>query len=38
VFALEPAGGRIAAVRVVLNPDKLHGVPDDASVTNEPAQ
>lgn len=28
VLALEPAGERIAAVRIVINPDKLHGVPD----------
>ena len=28
VLALEPAGDRITAVRIVVNPDKLHGVPD----------
>jgi RNA polymerase sigma-70 factor (ECF subfamily) len=33
VLALEPAGRRIAAVRVVVNPDKLHGVPDGAPGT-----
>ena len=28
VLALEVAGDRVAAVRIVNNPDKLHGVPD----------
>ena len=28
VLALEPAGDRIKVVRIVVNPDKLHGVPD----------
>jgi RNA polymerase sigma-70 factor, ECF subfamily len=28
VLELEPAGKRIAAVRIIVNPDKLHGVPD----------
>ena len=28
VLALEAADGRIAAVRVIVNPDKLHGMPD----------
>ncbi len=31
VLALEPSGKRIAAIRVVLNPAKLHGVPDGQS-------
>ena len=37
VLALEPAGERIAAVRVIVNPDKLHGGPDGAPGKNESA-
>ncbi len=38
VLALEPSGERIAAVRIVINPDKLHGVPDDGDdpIASEP--
>ena len=31
MLALEPAGDRVAAVRIVVNPDKLRGVPDGAT-------
>ncbi|MGI8855597.1 MAG: RNA polymerase sigma-70 factor [Thermomicrobiales bacterium] len=31
VYALEVAGGRIRAIRIVLNPDKLHGIEEGLS-------
>lgn len=37
VLALEPAGERIGAVRVVLNPDKFNGVPQGASAQSDSA-